>query len=277
MRLTLSNCFRVLLAAAFVFSMCAPTPAQEVQIDALADQMAVSLSNAKLTTVAVFDFVGPDETDALGQKLAADFRAALAKSAHGFQVEDRSKLLDFLRKQKLAPEGISDAVTASWVLEPTETEAFILGTLSNKSDGLQVSLEAFRVERSQRISKFETSLPLTDDLKAFIGENEKGKDLLASLPRAATKGYSSPSCIYCPQPRYSAEASRAKFEGNVMLEITVDEGGHVRDIKVIRGLPLGLTGQAIEAVREWRLKPATGPDGKPAAVRTTIEMTFRLY
>jgi hypothetical protein len=34
MRLTLSNCFRVLLAAAFVFSMCAPTPAQEVQIDA---------------------------------------------------------------------------------------------------------------------------------------------------------------------------------------------------------------------------------------------------
>jgi TonB family protein len=257
--------------------MCAPTPAQEPKIDALADQMATSLSDAKLKTVMVFDFVGPDDADALGQRLAADFRAALAKSVNGIQVEDRSQLLDLLRKDKLAPDGISDAETASWVLKPTQTQAFILGTFSNKSDGLQLSVEALRVERSRRISKFETSLPLTDDLKAFIGENKKGKDVVASLPRAATKGHSSPSCIYCPQARYSAEASRAKFQGSVMLEITVDEDGLVRDIRVKGGLPFGLTGQAIEAVREWRFKPAADPDGNPVAVRTTVEMTFHLY
>lgn len=277
MRLMLSSDFRVLLAAVFVLSMCAPTPAQEPQIDALADQMATSLSDAKLKTVMVFDFVGPDETDTLGEKLAADFRAALSKSAKGFEIKDRPQLLDLLRKDKLAPDGISDAGTASWVLKPTQAQAFILGTLSNGSDGLQLSVEAFRVERSQRISKFETSLPLTDDLKAFIGENKRGKDVFASLPRAATKAHSSPSCIYCPQARYSAEASRAKFQGSVMLEITVDEDGHVRDIRVKRGLPLGLTGQAIEAVQEWRFKPAADPDGNPVAVKTTVEMTFHLY
>jgi TonB family protein len=277
MRLTLSSDFRVLLAAVFVLSMCAPPPAQEAKIDALADQMAASLSNGTLKTVTVFDFVGPDEAAAVGQRLAADFRAALAKSANGIQVEDRSQLLDLLRKDKLAPDGISDAGTASWVLKPTQTQAFILGTLSNGSDGLQLSVEAFRVERSQRISKFETSLPLTDDLKAFIEENKKRKDVFGSLPRASTKGHSSPSCIYCPQARYSAEASRAKFQGNVVLEITVDEDGHARDIRVKRGLPLGLTGQAIEAVQEWRFKPAVDPDGNPVAVRTAVEMTFHLY
>ena len=273
MQLSLSNWIRVSLAAMFTLSVCSSAPAQEPQIDALADQMAASLSNAKLKTVIVFDFVGPDDTGALGQRLATDFRAALAKSAHSIQVEDRSQLLDLLRKDKLAPDGIFDADTASWILRPTETEAFILGMLSNGSDGLQLSVEAFRVERHQRISKFETSLPLTDDLKALIEQKEKD----ASAPRAATKGYSSPSCIYCPMPKYSAEASHAKFEGNVVLDITVDEDGRVRDIKVKRGLGLGLTGQAVEAVREWKLKPATGPDGKPAAVRTIVETTFHLY
>jgi len=277
MRLTLSGGFRALLAAVFILPMCAPTPAQESRIDALADQMAAALSQAKLKTVIVFDFDGPDEMDALGQKLAEDFRAALTKSGKGLQVEDRSQLLDLLKKDKLAPDGISDAGTASWVLKPTQTQAFILGTLSNGGDGLQLSVEAFRVERSQRISKFETSLPLTDDLKAFIEESKKGRDVFGSLPRTSTKGHSSPSCIYCPQPRYSAEASRAKFQGNVVLEITIDEDGHARDISVKRGLPLGLTGQAIEAVQEWRFKPAADPDGNPVAVRTTVEMTFHLY
>jgi Gram-negative bacterial TonB protein C-terminal len=58
---------------------------------------------------------------------------------------------------------------------------------------------------------------------------------------------------------------------------TIDTEGHPRDIRVKVGLPYGMTQQADEAVKEWRLKPAIGPDGKPAAFRATIEMAFRLY
>jgi TonB family protein len=275
MRLTLSSNFRVLLAAVFVLAMCEPTSAQEPKIDALADQMAASLSNATLKTVMVFDFVGLDETDTLGQKLAADFRTALAKSANGIQVEDRSQLLDLLRKEKLAPEGISDAGTASWVLKPAEVEAFILGTFSNKSDGLQLSVEAFRVERSQRISKFEVSIPLTDDLKALIAKGGAGE--FASLPVAGKNGYSLPKCVSCPPARFSEDAKRAQFEGTVLLEITVTEDGRATDIFVKKPIGLGLTRQAIEAVQEWRFSPADGPDGKPAAVRVPVQVRFHLY
>ena len=32
--------------------------------------------------------------------------------------------------------------------------------------------------------------------------------------------------------------------------------------------------QAVEAVKEWKFKPSTGPDGKPEAVRQAVEITF---
>jgi outer membrane biosynthesis protein TonB len=45
----------------------------------------------------------------------------------------------------------------------------------------------------------------------------------------------------------------------------------------LTGLPCGLTAAAIEAVKKWKLAPAKGPDGKPAAVRQMIEVRFNLY
>jgi hypothetical protein len=33
----------------------------------------------------------------------------------------------------------------------------------------------------------------------------------------------------------------------------------------------------VEAVRTWRLRPALGPDGKPAAVREIVEVAFQLF
>ncbi len=38
----------------------------------------------------------------------------------------------------------------------------------------------------------------------------------------------------------------------------------------------GLEEKAVEAVKQWRFKPALGPSGKPVAVVVPIEVTFRL-
>jgi protein TonB len=45
---------------------------------------------------------------------------------------------------------------------------------------------------------------------------------------------------------------------------------------VVKGPGLGLEDKAIEAVKNWRFKPALGPNGKPVATLTPIEVTFRL-
>jgi len=96
-------------------------------------------------------------------------------------------------------------------------------------------------------------------------------------PNAGTGGYGIPTCLYCPRPDYSTEAMKVKMQGVVELTATVTPDGRVTDVQVVKGLGLGLDEKAIEAARTWRLKPALGPDGRPAAVREVIEMSFQLY
>ena len=81
--------------------------------------------------------------------------------------------------------------------------------------------------------------------------------------------------IFKPEPEYSEEARKAKFQGAVLLSIVIDANGHTRDVKVIRALGLGLDEKAVEAVLKWRFKPST-KDGHPVAVMANVEVNFRL-
>jgi periplasmic protein TonB len=94
---------------------------------------------------------------------------------------------------------------------------------------------------------------------------------------AGTGGYGYPACLYCPQAQYSDEAVKAKYQGTVSLIAIITPDGRATDIRVVKGVGLGLDEKAIEAVRSWRFRAALGPDGKPAAVRQIIEVTFHLY
>jgi TonB family protein len=89
-------------------------------------------------------------------------------------------------------------------------------------------------------------------------------------------GVSAPRAIYNPDPEYSDEARRAKFQGNVVLSLVVDPTGHVRDIHVARSLGMGLDEKALEAVRKWKFNPGM-KDGYPVAVQVNVEVNFRLY
>ncbi|HYZ85460.1 MAG TPA: energy transducer TonB [Bryobacteraceae bacterium] len=88
-------------------------------------------------------------------------------------------------------------------------------------------------------------------------------------------GVSEPIPIFRPEPEYSEEARKAKFQGAVMLQIIIDENGKTRDIRVIRPLGLGLDEKAMEAVQKWRFKPSM-KDGRPVAVMANVEVNFRL-
>lgn len=94
--------------------------------------------------------------------------------------------------------------------------------------------------------------------------------------RPGTGGVGYPTCIYCPRPNFSDEARKAKYQGTVLLQAVITPDGRGIQIQVVKGLGLGLDEQAIEAVKGWRFKPASGPDGKPVATLTEIEVTFRL-
>jgi len=89
-------------------------------------------------------------------------------------------------------------------------------------------------------------------------------------------GVSAPRPIYDPDPEYSEEARRAKYQGTVLLWVIVGPDGRPRDIRVQRSLGMGLDEKAIEAVRQWKFEPSM-KDGHPVAVQVNIEVSFRLY
>ena len=109
-----------------------------------------------------------------------------------------------------------------------------------------------------------------------VGPGE-GWNTGGGAPNAGTGGYGTPACLYCPRADYSDEAMKVKVQGVVELIAVITPDGRVTDVHVAKGLGLGLDEKAIEAVRTWRLKPALGPDGRPASVRQIIEVTFQLY
>jgi protein TonB len=89
-------------------------------------------------------------------------------------------------------------------------------------------------------------------------------------------GVSPPKVLFQPDPEYSEEARKAKYQGTVVLWVIVGPDGRVHDIKVSRGLGLGLDEKAIEAVRQWKFDPAR-KDNQPVPVQVSIEVSFRLY
>ena len=90
------------------------------------------------------------------------------------------------------------------------------------------------------------------------------------------RGVSAPRPIYDPEPEYSEEARRAKFQGDVVLWVVVGPDGTPRDVRVQRSLGMGLDQKAIATVRTWRFQPAM-KDGHPVAVQVSIEVNFRLF
>ncbi len=84
-----------------------------------------------------------------------------------------------------------------------------------------------------------------------------------------------PHCIYCPRPEYSADAREQKIQGEVSVEVTVKTDGKAYDIKVTKSLYPSLDKNAVDAVKNWKFKPAV-KDGKPIELRVPIQVQFQL-
>ncbi len=88
---------------------------------------------------------------------------------------------------------------------------------------------------------------------------------------------SAPICIFCPDPEYSEEARKAKYQGVVVLWVIVGGDGRIipESIRIVKALGMGLDEQAVRAVQQWRFTPAQR-FGKPVPVQFQVEVTFRL-
>jgi TonB family protein len=96
------------------------------------------------------------------------------------------------------------------------------------------------------------------------------------VPYRVGGGVSPPKALYAPDPEYSEEARKARYQGTVVLWLVVDTNGLPQRIRVQRSLGKGLDEQAVAAVQRWRFEPSK-KDGKPVPVMINVEVNFRLY
>jgi TonB family protein len=131
----------------------------------------------------------------------------------------------------------------------------------------------------------------SDALPTFtIAIGATGADSFGNVAAAATAApeAASPPPVFAEQrvdtparlvrglaPSYPAGARANGVEGDVGLELVVDDDGIVESARVVRSVGQGLDQSALQAIRQFRFAPAT-KDGHPVHVRMGWSMQFRL-
>jgi len=89
-------------------------------------------------------------------------------------------------------------------------------------------------------------------------------------------GVSAPQVIHSVQPEFTDDARRANYQGNVSVQLIVDSEGNPQNVRLVSHLGMGLDEKAIEAVKQYRFRPAMY-QGHPVAVQILIDVDFHLH
>lgn len=89
-------------------------------------------------------------------------------------------------------------------------------------------------------------------------------------------GVSAPQLIHSVEPEFTDAARQARYQGVVSIQLIVDQNGNPENIQVVRHLGMGLDEKAVEAVRQYKFRPAMY-QGHPVPVRLMVDVDFHLY
>jgi TonB family protein len=289
----------ILILALFAppFAHCQEPP----DLDALASKAASQIHNSAepgVTKILVIDFADAHaKANGLGALLADQFADLLRKNTQGLIVIDRADYARAIAEDVLTPEARADEQAARCYCRQLGADFTVEGTIDASSDAVQLNVKVTRLGDRKSVFDGTASLPLTSELRANLSKpattapvSSQGAKNTWTNPDARpgvditvtphTQGRTKPNpseCTYCPPAQFSGAAVEAKVQGTVLLTIIIDSEGRPAIISVARGLPCGLNSQALNAVKQWKFKPAEDSDGKPAAVRQMAELTFHLY
>jgi periplasmic protein TonB len=84
-----------------------------------------------------------------------------------------------------------------------------------------------------------------------------------------------PKLVHVVEPSFDSHSESAFVAGVVKIQVIVKKSGVPEDPKILSGISRRQDEKAVEAVRQWRFRPAT-KDDIPVSVRVTVEVDFQL-
>jgi TonB family protein len=162
------------------------------------------------------------------------------------------------------------------------TSEWALVYLPNESE--EQSLARFK-EAQESLAAYLKLYPSTPNRDLLHEMLENLNSILKPASNAAPKS-AAERTVFTPQevtrkarilkrvePQYTMAASGAGVSGVVVIRAIIAPDGRLRNIRVIRGLPNGLTEEAIKAARETTFQPAI-KDGRLVSQHIQIEYNF---
>jgi protein TonB len=107
------------------------------------------------------------------------------------------------------------------------------------------------------------------------GEGTGGVEAPPAGPMRVGGDVKAPVVTRRVEPTYPEVARKARVAGVVVVEAIIDKQGNVDQVRVLKGLPMGLSGEAEAAVRKWKFRPGT-LNGQPVDVIFSLTVTFTL-
>jgi TonB family protein len=282
-----------ILGAGLLFCVSTLLPAlalaqdRDPKLDSLARDLAAKIESGKQsnpsqgTTYLVLDFnKAAGETTKLGVSLADDFSAAVEVAAPELKAIDRHKFREMCEQQAIDP-----AIYATDKAAPSAARAFgaelaILGAIEPHGESFVLHIRLFdRFDRE--LADAGERLDWTDERRSLdlqpVTLPARTMPVWKDIPQAGRNGYSLPECLHCPSPPYAEEARKARITGTILAAILIGEDGKVQEVRIVKGLPGGLTENALASLNTWQFKPVLGPDGKSVVVQSPIQVSFRLF
>ncbi|HET6200990.1 MAG TPA: TonB family protein, partial [Candidatus Acidoferrales bacterium] len=255
---TLGRILRISAAALVIFFCVAvQSHAQQTQIDSLAAKVASAIhksfkktSDQQSVMVMISEPVtGPTE---LGATIANEFRSALA--ARGISVVSDAKLQQTEDEEKIPALGLRDRGTLACVASDVGAWAVVDGTIRVSGNKFDVTTSVLRVENAKVFSTAHTGFDRTPELAELKDRRvpsppvRKTPELTTNIPEPGKNGYTIPTCLYCPNPRYSDRAFAAREQGTVVLDVVIAPDGKAHSVSVRQGLSCGLNQQALDTI-----------------------------
>jgi TonB family protein len=260
------------VAAVSCFAFCASTFGEATDLEGLAKGLSGVLQRAQVQTVVIGDFPGiGDGVSLQGAFLADRLWFAVLQQKKGFRTLNRGSLHRQLYAREISNTSFEQAqVEAARALG---AQVLITGRIERRANDLSIAISAVDVSTAKDISQWTWVVPRSSSLDVLALQPIQAKGPVYILQQ---DGVSTPDCAYCPFPKYSEAARKKKIEGTVVVEAMIDASGRATKVWEVRGLPDGLTQEAVDAVRQWHFKAAQKADGQAVTVMVPVDVTFRL-